>query len=67
MTHTYKITGMTCANCETNVKNSLLVLPEITDVKASKDSATAIITMTKNVYLLELQKVLGGENEKYKI
>lgn len=67
MTHTYKITGMTCANCETNVRNSLLVLPEITDVKVSKESASAIITMTKHVSLSELQKALGGENAKYKI
>lgn len=67
MTHTYQITGMTCSNCEANVKNSLLVLPDITDVKASKDSGTATVTMTKHVALAEMQKALGGENAKYKI
>ncbi len=67
MTHTYQVTGMTCSNCEANVRNSLLVLPDITAVNASKDSGTATVTMTKHVALAEMQKALGGENAKYKI
>lgn len=64
MTHTYKLTGMTCSSCEEKVKNALLSFPEITEVQPSKEHNSVTISMTKHIGLLQLQSVLG---EKYKI
>lgn len=64
MTHTYKVTGMTCANCETQLKSNLLMVANITGVKVSKDEQMATITMDKHVPLSTLQNALG---KKYKI
>ncbi len=67
MTHTYSITGMTCEQCELTVKNRLQALPDITNTTVSKDTQTAVITMSKHVSIHELQRALGGETSKYKI
>jgi copper chaperone CopZ len=64
MTHTYKVTGMTCGGCEARVKANLLMVPNITSVKVSKENQSATITMDKHVGLSALQQSLG---EKYKI
>ncbi len=66
MTHTYQITGMTCANCEAKVKSALLSLPDIESAEVSKATGTATITMTKHIALSELQKAIG-EKGNYKI
>jgi Cu+-exporting ATPase len=60
MKHTYNVTGMTCSGCENKVKNSLLLLPDITAVEVSKDTKSAIITMEKHIDLADLQKALGN-------
>ncbi len=67
MTHTYKITGMTCSSCEAKVKSNLLSSPDITSAEVSKDNNSAIITMDKHISLQALQEALGGVNSKYKI
>jgi copper chaperone CopZ len=64
MTHTYKVTGMTCGGCEAKVKASLLMVPNITSVDVSKENKSATITMDKHVGLSTLQQSLG---EKYGI
>jgi copper chaperone CopZ len=64
MTHTYKLTGMTCSSCEAKVKSALLTIENVTNVIVSKDTETTIITMDKHIALSDLQKVL--EN-KYQI
>jgi cation transport ATPase len=66
MTHTYQITGMTCAKCEAQVKSALLTLPDVTSAEVSRETNTATITMTKHIALSALQKAIG-ENGKYKI
>ena len=66
MTHTYQITGMTCANCEAKVKSALLSLPDIESAEVSKATGAATITMTKHIALSELQKAIG-EKGNYKI
>lgn len=58
MTHTYKVTGMTCGSCEAKVKGSLLMLPNITEVLVSKDTQSATITMEKHIPLPTLQAAL---------
>jgi copper chaperone CopZ len=64
MTHTYKLTGMTCVSCEAKVKSALLTVENITNVAVSKDLETATITMDKHIALSDLQKVL---DKKYQI
>lgn len=64
MTHTYKVTGMTCSSCEAKVKGSLLMLPNITEVQVSKDTQSATITMEKHISLATLQAAL---DKKYSI
>ena len=64
MTHTYKVTGMTCGNCEANVKSSLLKLPNVTEVQVSKDNQTATISMDKHIALSSFQNAL---DKKYSI
>lgn len=66
MTHTYNISGMTCANCEAKVKSALLTLPDVENAEVSKVAGTAIITMSKHVDLSELQKAIGDVG-KYQI
>ncbi|MBA3704480.1 MAG: cation transporter [Bacteroidetes bacterium] len=67
MTHTYQVTGMTCENCETKVKSSLLTLPDVTAVEISKENGTATISMDKHIAISDLQKTLGGVDGKYQI
>jgi copper chaperone CopZ len=64
MTHTYKLTGMTCGSCEAKVKSALLTIENITDVEVSKEDNSATITMDKHMALVDLQKVLDS---KYQI
>jgi len=64
MTHTYKITGMTCGSCEAKVKGSLLMLPNVSEVEVSKDSQTATISMDKHIALSTFQNAL---DKKYTI
>lgn len=58
MTHTYKVTGMTCGSCEAKVKGSLFMLPNITEVTVSKNTHSATITMDKYIALHTLQAAL---------
>lgn len=58
MTHTYKVTGMTCGSCEAKVKSSLLMLPNVTEVEVSKEKQSATITMDKHIALSTFQNAL---------
>ena len=64
MTHTYKLTGMTCGSCEAKVKSSLLMLPNVTEVEVSKEKQTAIISIDKHITLSTFQNAL---DKKYSI
>jgi copper chaperone CopZ len=64
MTHTYQVTGMTCAGCEAKVKSALLMMPDVTAAEVSKDTSSATITMNQHIALADLQKALGP---KYQI
>jgi cation transport ATPase len=67
MIHTYTITGMTCGSCEAKVKSSLLSMPHVLSAEVSKTNNSAIIEMDKHIPLTVFQKVLGGDESKYKI
>lgn len=58
MTHTYKVTGMTCESCEAKVKSNLLMLPNVTEAEVSNKNKTARITMDKHIPLSILQNAL---------
>jgi copper chaperone CopZ len=58
MTHTYKITGMTCGSCEAKVKDILLKVEGISDVKIDLQKGEAAITMQKHVNTTVLQDAL---------
>ena len=67
MTHTYKLTGMTCGNCEAKVKSVLLMVENVTNVEVSKDENSATITMDKHIALQNFQKALNEKDSKYQI
>ena len=67
MTHTYKITGMTCSGCEAKVKKDLSNVEHVTEVAVSKEDKASTIIMSKHIELNVLQNALGGKNSKYKI
>lgn len=58
MTHTYKVTGMTCGGCEAKVKSSLLMLPGVTKAEVSKEGQSVTITMDKHIPLSVFQNAL---------
>ena len=58
MKHTYKITGMTCNGCKTNVESALSNLNSITKVEANLKEETVVIEMTSHVSLEKLQETL---------
>jgi cation transport ATPase len=67
MTHTYQVSGMTCASCEAKVKSAFLKLPDVEAAEVSAKDATAIITMAKHIALQTLQNALQEYNGKYNI
>ena len=67
MTHTYKVTGMTCGGCEASVKKKLEALPQVTEAIASRESQTATVSMRQHLTAAQLQEALGGAESKYTI
>ncbi len=67
MTHTYQLTGMTCASCEAKVTRNLMTVSNVTSVDVSKDTNTATITMDKHIALSDLQGAIGGKESKYQV
>ncbi len=58
MKHTYKITGMTCNGCKTNIESALGNLKKITKVEANLKEETVVVEMTSHVSLEKLQETL---------
>lgn len=59
MTHTYKVTGMTCSSCAEKVKSELEKLPEVIKADINLNSSTATIEMKKHISAEEFQKALN--------
>ena len=59
MTHTYKITGMTCTGCQAKVQSLLLKVPGITGVDIDLQNAQADISMSRHVDTSTLQAALA--------
>lgn len=61
MTHTYKITGMTCGSCKASVEKSLRGLNEVFDIEVNLENQEATITMNSHIKVTELQKALPSK------
>lgn len=58
MKHTYKITGMTCNGCKTNVENAISNLKEVQKVTANLKTKDVEIVMTSHISIEKLQESL---------
>ncbi|WP_299528666.1 heavy metal translocating P-type ATPase [uncultured Lutibacter sp.] len=58
MKHTYKILGMTCVGCKTNVENTLNNLKEVKKVSANLANNEVGIEMNSHISLEKLQEAL---------
>ena len=67
MKHTYKIQGMTCSGCTTNVEDALSNLKEITKVKIDLKNSEAEIEMSEYIPLEKLQETLMKAGLHYTI
>jgi copper chaperone CopZ len=63
MTHTYKVSGMTCQHCSASVEDSLKTIENIKSVNVSLEKEEAEIDMEKHVELEELQNALSSKYE----
>jgi copper chaperone CopZ len=61
MTHTYRITGMTCNNCKTSVEKALLSIENVKDVAIDLEVSEAKISMVKHVSIETFQNVLPSK------
>lgn len=64
MTHTYRVTGMTCNGCKSSVEKALLSIDNIETVAVDLERAEARLTMSKHISTTVLQKALS---EKFTI
>jgi Cu2+-exporting ATPase len=67
MEHTYKITGMTCNGCKTNVESALGYLKAITKVDANLKDNEVTLEMTDHIPLEKLQETLLKAGLHYSI
>ncbi|MGB5364497.1 MAG: heavy metal translocating P-type ATPase [Aureibaculum sp.] len=67
MKHTYKIYGMTCNGCKTNVENTLLNLAEIKKVVADLEKEEVTIEMNSHIPLEKLQTAMLNAGLHYTI
>jgi copper chaperone CopZ len=66
MTHTYKISGMTCEGCSAKVSYLLKQVPQITDVTIDLEGGKAAVTMNEHVPTAVLQSALK-DYSKYQL
>jgi copper chaperone CopZ len=59
MTHTYKISGMTCGSCVANVKSELLKMGDILSADIQLQSPQATISMNKHIPTVALQQAVS--------
>jgi copper chaperone CopZ len=64
MTHTYKVSGMTCQHCRASVEDSLKDLENVTSVNVALEAEEAVIDMEMHIDIKTLKKALS---DKYSI
>lgn len=67
MKHIYKIDGMTCGGCKTNVETALSNLKEINIVTVNLKKKEVVIEMTTHIALTKLQETLLNAGLHYTI
>jgi Cu+-exporting ATPase len=67
MKHTYKVIGMSCSGCQTNVEKALSGLNEVTHVSVDLKKSEATIEMKKHIPLEKLQETLLKSGLHYTI
>jgi copper chaperone CopZ len=65
MTHTYQVTGITCASCEATVKSLLEKVPGVTAVTVNRDGKTTV-TMSHHIITTDLQSAFRA-HAKYQL
>jgi copper chaperone CopZ len=60
MTHTYKITGMTCNNCVKKVKDALEGIQGIEKADVTLDPPEAVITMGHHIQTSDMNNILSA-------
>jgi copper chaperone CopZ len=60
MTHTYSVSGMTCAGCAATVKKSLASISGVETVDIDLNSGSAIVSLTQPVPFAHLQNALSA-------
>ena len=58
MTHTYKVSGMTCTGCQAKVQNLLSKVDAVSDVNIDLAKGEATIKMDKHIATAILQEAL---------
>lgn len=66
MTHTYKITGMTCTGCQAKVQSLLSKIPGVKKVSIDLDKGEATIDMAGHIPTPDLQAAFT-DHPKYKL
>ncbi|MFO7746044.1 MAG: cation transporter [Psychroflexus sp.] len=64
MTHTYKVSGMTCQHCKASVEESINDLDNVKSVSVDLEAEEAKVDMEKHIDIETLQNALS---DKYKI
>lgn len=59
MTHTYKISGMTCGGCQSHVEKILLSHDAVQEVTIDLSSGLADITFKRHIHLKDLQQLFA--------
>jgi len=66
MTHTYSISGMTCAGCQAKIKYLLEKVPHVREVMVDLEEGTASITMDQHIPVATFRDAIK-EYPKYQI
>jgi len=66
MTHTYKVTGMTCQYCRASVKEGLQHLKYVKSVYVNLEAEEAEIDMEKHIEISTLQEAISKKYQLYK-
>lgn len=66
MTHTYKVTGMTCAGCQAKVQSLLSAVPAVKSVSIDLQQGEATVGMDRHIDTGDLQAALK-DHPKYQL
>ena len=59
ITHTYRVSGMSCGGCAATVKNKLSLVQGVTSVNVSLDKKLAEVTSSREIKKETLQEAMS--------